>query len=137
MIDVTISGIEEIILKMNQLGDSVKREILEPALDTIANEIKNIMADNAPRRGGNLKASISLVKSKPGDYPTRFIGPNKTPGIDAFYWLFVERGHHARNGDWIKARPFVRKTFDSTKDWAKNALDAMVKEGIEKKWNSK
>jgi HK97 gp10 family phage protein len=97
---------------------------------------------------GTLKRSIQMLKSSSGgQFPTIWVKPVKGKGDpDGWYAKFVEYGHFVRKGgkgvkgrikksdhvEFVKARPFIRPTYDSMDSTVKSIISASIMAKIEK-----
>ena len=97
---------------------------------------------------GTLKRSIKILKdSVHGQFPTIWVKPIKGKGDpDGWYAKFVEYGHFVRKGnkgvrgkikagqhvEFVKARPFIRPTYDSMDSSVKNIISESIMSRIEK-----
>ncbi len=139
-VDIQLSGIDEIINKLNTLGRKAK-EVEERALtkggDVILNQAKNNFDAVAKTRTGNLKQLLSISKAK-GVTGRRYVlvGFEKDDDSEIFYAKFIEwgavphkikikRGKYAGriiNHPGISSKPFLGPAYESKKEEAKNII---------------
>lgn len=103
-------------------GDSVLKTVtgdVEQRVEKSAKKIEAGAKTYCPVKTGALKRSITSFKSKYKD--TSWIiwaGGSK----DDYYASFVEAGHHAADGTWVGADPFLRKALNKNKGWIRKVL---------------
>ena len=144
MIDIEITGTEELKRKLEGLTNGVANEILRGALYENALDIKDEMvgACHVSENGvhfekiktrnheaGTLARSIRVLVDKVrGNYPTIWVKPVKGQGDpDGWYAKFLEYGtrFHAPH-------PFIRPTYDRMQSQVREGIDAIVREDIKK-----
>lgn len=109
--------------KFKALQNVGKADLLEAIVQAVAEPVRKLAEDRAPRRTGRLAGSIiakTLVKRK--NVCVVGIGPTK----DAFHGLFQELGtsRHA-------AQPFLRPSFDERKESSKTGITDGLREAVE------
>ena len=121
MAKMEIEGIEELLDKLQRLGEQSKR-IENKALREAGSVVEEAIKNETPVRSGTLKKSIktSGVKTKDGMKHVE-VGP----GNDAFYSRFVEFGTVK-----LKANPFMGRGYEKSKNEAMNKISEEIRKGL-------
>lgn len=157
-----VIGAQELSDTLQNMAEDLRRNALDEALMAGAMPLLSAMksaahvSENGSRGNrlssrnhpaGTLKRSINILKSGEGRYPTIWVKPVKGKGDpDGWYAKFVEYGHFVRKGnkgvsgrikkgqhvEFVKARPFIRPTYDSMDGTVKNIISASIMARIEK-----
>lgn len=124
---VRITGADEIVRRLNVMGEAAK-EVIEPAALAGAEVIRKAASDKAPRDTGELAQSIvAEVKEIKNLKATVAVGPDK----DHFYGTFVELGHALVRGrrkaekrviGHVPPHPYLRPALDENKEAAQAAV---------------
>jgi HK97 gp10 family phage protein len=157
-----VIGAEELSKTLTGLAEEVRRNTLDAALMAGATPLLSAMkaaasvSENGSRGNrltsrnhpaGTLKRSIKILKSREGNFPTIWVKPVKGQGDpDGWYAKFVEYGHFVRKGNkgvkgkikkgqhvtFVKARPFIRPTYDSMDGTVKAIISERIMSEVEK-----
>jgi HK97 gp10 family phage protein len=124
--EMEFSGLDEMILKLQQLGTKAAR-VENSALRAGAEELKETMSRNAPGpsekpRQVHLKDHIQMsrVKQKEGSKAIE-VGPGK----ESFYAQFLEFGTSK-----MSPKSFVQPSITESKDRVLKAMAEKLREGI-------
>lgn len=101
-ISVDISGLKELIAKLDQYNQEALDSIMEAALDLGADYTYLTLIAKTPVVSGKLRKSTRKT-SKKGE---RRIGPDVT---EAPYAVFVEFGHHTRSGSFVPGQFYIEQ----------------------------
>lgn len=120
---VELVGADELGKQFQALANVGKADLLEAIVKAVAEPVRKLAEDRAPRNTGELAGNIiaeTLVKRQ--DVCVVGIGPSK----DAWHGIFQELGtsHHG-------AQPFLRPSFDERKEESKTGIADGLKEAIE------
>lgn len=99
---INITGIKDTVERLAASPDKLSKSMCN-ALKHSSVLIERSMRRNAPVNTGVLKKSI---KSE-----INYNNFSLTVGPDVPYAVWVELGHHLRNGRFLKGQYFVRKTY--------------------------
>ena len=105
MIKISITGIEQLQKKLDNLVNTELPKMLREALDEAAIETLQTMQLNTPNDTGLLLESEKIIEPTP---LSRAIGPDKDP---AYYAWWVEAGHHTVSGSWVPGQFYVQRTY--------------------------
>lgn len=132
---VEFKGIDQIEAALKVLPFQVQKSVLRRGLRYAAEVFRDGLALRAPRaavhqvvrRGSSYPTPLAdsfgyrIRFQKDGD-PAAAVGPGK-----AFWWGFVERGTR-----FMRARPFIRQTFDQDGQIAVSAFANGARDELEK-----
>lgn len=141
-IDLKLTGVDELVARLEALGPKLARRAMRRALKAAGEVIADTARDECPvlpanapngRRPGELRDSIDAVVtlSSDGQRGTVKIGPtydkadgNQSPGV---YGTFVELGsvHNPH------PQPFMRPAFDTEADEALAKISEVLKEELD------
>lgn len=113
---ITVQGLEEAKAKMKALGYAVDG-VVDEAIKTAAEPMRQAVADKAPVKSGRLAAGIKLERHDKGEWR---IGPDK------YYGYFQELGtvHHSPH-------PFVRPGFEAERRSTRERFADFIRRVIE------
>lgn len=179
-ITMEITGLKELQAALFALPAAVGERALRAAVASGAAVLREAVVNEAPTYGGKiadghppagtLKNAIYQTRLTEACTPTKEVflvsarrgkkfqavargkkGAATTVNLDAFYWTWVEFGHHVHPGKALKAKgrramqagsvltegaafilpnPFMRRAFEKTKLAAQQAMVARMKERI-------
>lgn len=114
------SDITRVINNLEAIGDYLDGEInAQHVFKKAAALVISEMKSNAPVDEGALQKSIQIIKTKGFNRKRVVIGP-KFPMPRSYrptnHPYLVEFGYVAPNGKYIPGTPFVKRTFDTTKN---------------------
>lgn len=104
MMKIEFEGLEELVSKLEQVGDSVEKGKDEALLEG-AKVMKKATQDRAPVRTGNLKAHVEISDVSNGEVEVYVDQQGK-----AYYGYFHEVGTSK-----MRARPFMGPAFNASK----------------------
>lgn len=145
---VSMVGLDEINKRLDQLAQHIQRRLLVDAMKTSMRKMLSMAESLAPNgvnvergnkkqggaryshRGGHLSRSFKIVKPRSTDLftlETRLINT-------AYYARWVEYGHNIVKGrgskkrvvGWSGPRPYMRPTFEASKNQVINDLSALI-----------
>lgn len=112
-----IEGINEIKKKLQELDETMRKDIMEEVLKAGAEPVREQAAISAPKRTGKLSERIEIEIE---DESVK-IGPHKS----VFYGIFHEIGTYK-----MPAKPWLRPAMESKKKEASNAASKKMYEKI-------
>lgn len=115
---IQVEGTARLRKQLERLDGTMRKKTLERMVEAGGELVREVAAQKAPVRTGQLAASQIVQRIKSSAYRAEAgIGPDE----DAWYGVFAEFGtvHHA-------AQPFLRPAYDEQKQ---NAVNAMANEG--------
>ena len=117
-------GQKELLENMKNLATELQTKVKLEAVMEAANFLKGESERRVPIRTGKLKENIVIQKVEDNEIATEVkVGPNR----DAFYGAMVEYG--TKN---MRARPFMRPSFDENEDRIQKEITRKIQEGIER-----
>ena len=136
-VTVDIKGLDGVVEKMRELGPKLARRGMRKALNKVGDYWVPEVQSRVPVLSGDLKNSIikrvTTRKDKNGDVGGRVeVGPgydggySQSPGV---YGMWVEFG--CRNRPNYPVQPFMRPTYDSTKETAVTLFADTLKDVLE------
>ena len=125
MDNIEISGVDEILNRLQQIGANVSR-FENQALGNAAEPVLEDAKANAPVRTGKLKEGlkISSIKTKEG-MKYVLVGVDKSDNSKIFYGKFVEFGTTK-----MSARPFLGPAYEKNKREIVETIKDTLKEGL-------
>ncbi len=127
MADIELTGVDEILNKLQQIGTNISRlenKALKNAAEPVLEDAKatNAFNDRSGRLRKGLK--ISNVKNKEG---TKYIlvGVDKSDNSKIFYGKLLEFGTSK-----MSARPFLQPAYEKNKDNIQKTIAETLKEGL-------
>ena len=125
MANIELTGVDEIINKLQQIGSNVGR-LENKALKNAAEPVLEDAKANVPVRTGKLKKALKItnVKKKEG-VKYILVGVDKGDNSEIFYGKFVEFGTSKRT-----AHPFLQPAYEKNKDDIKRIIAQTLKEGL-------
>jgi len=140
--EIQITGIKETDRAIQELGKNISKKIMRKAMRESLKPVQQACKQNAPVDKGDLRKAIkikAMKKSRKGFGVKVEIGEGDFKG-DTFYGAFQEYGwktgkRGSENRHEIKGKGFMRKSFDETKESAKEDALNKIKIGIEAEAN--
>ena len=125
MDNIELSGVDEILNRLQQIGANVSR-LENQALRNAAEPVLEDAKANAPVRTGKLKEGlkISSIKTKEG-MKYILVGVDKSDNSKIFYGKFVEFGTTK-----MSARPFLGPAYEKNKREIVETIKDKLKEGL-------
>jgi HK97 gp10 family phage protein len=125
--DLELTGVDEILNKLNQMGTNISRlesKALKNAAEPVLEDAKATNAFND--RSGNLRKGlkISNVKNKEG-VKYILVGIDKGDNSKIFYGKFLEFGTSK-----MPARPFLQPAYEKNKSTIQKNIAETLKEGL-------
>jgi HK97 gp10 family phage protein len=143
--DIRVDGLDEILdMLKKRLPEKLYGKALQGALAKAAKPIVDAARSNAPVRTGRLRKAIYSFRDKQStrSRESRLISVRRGKKFqktnrDAYYWKFVEFGHHTRAGKSgtakvVPPRPFMRPAFEANKLRALQVFQDEVRGQIDK-----
>lgn len=127
MADIELTGVDEILNKLQQIGTNISRlenKALKNAAEPVLEDAKatNAFNDRSGRLRKGLK--ISNIKNKEG-VKYILVGVDKSDNSKIFYGKFLEFGTSK-----ISARPFLQPAYEKNKDYIEKTIAETLKEGL-------
>lgn len=127
MADIELTGVDEILNKLQQIGTNISRlenKALKNAAEPVLEDAKvtNAFNDRSGRLRKGLK--ISNIKNKEG-MKYVLVGVDKSDNSKIFYGKFLEFGTSK-----ISARPFLQPAYEKNKDNIQQTIAETLKEGL-------
>ncbi|MGD6897111.1 HK97-gp10 family putative phage morphogenesis protein [Bacillus infantis] len=117
---LNLSGMNELMRQIEQMGRKVEGDIEKKALKEGANHLRDKIEENAPRRSGKLASEVIVGDIKDG---------NVQVGIDqqgeAFYGHFLEFGTKK-----MKAQPFMAPTLENESQTTQDKMSDVIKRDL-------
>ena len=136
-ISLDLKGFQEMIDtldRMDKEGENIFKRSLNkgaiPVLKTMKNKVYSILH----KRSGELQKNIKIGtvrKGKSGSY-SQIVGISKGDITAAYYGKFSEYGSSHE-----PARPWIRPSFDESKEEAFQIIEQVMSDGIENAFNGK
>lgn len=132
------------VIAMKSLAPVSSKRTFATSHNDIDRKTKAVITRIIEHKPGELKRSIGYSVSKKG--ATLWIGPNRRSAKknDAYYWLFVSKGH-AKRGRFsdkskgiTKTQPpndYLQRAWDKTRSNVLASIDKAVKEFLEQRNN--
>lgn len=139
-VKVDIKGLDGVVEKMRELGPKLARRGMRKALTKVGDYWVDEVQSRVPVSSGDLKDSIvkkvTTRKDKNGEVGgTVSVGPrydgrgSQSPGV---YGMFIEFGVKSSKSPLrAEGQPFMRPTFDSTKETAVEIFSKTLKNVLE------
>lgn len=149
MADVQLRGMAELRRSLKKLEPRIQKNILRGATRAVAKEIRDDARANAPVDTGNLRKNI-MHRSRRGrrgisrasvwirEEGKRAVMKGGKVSIDyltgrnAFYWRFVEYGHHDRGGNFIPGKHFITRAYERMRTRIDSVMASYVRKRIDK-----
>ncbi|WP_373844768.1 HK97-gp10 family putative phage morphogenesis protein [Clostridium sp.] len=125
MADIELTGVDEILNKLQQMGTNINR-LENKALKNAAEPVLQDAKANVPVRTGKLKKGLKItnVKKKQG-VKYILVGVDRGDNSEIFYGKFVEFGTSK-----MSARPFLQPAYEKNKDNIQKTIANTLKEGL-------
>lgn len=127
MADIELTGVDEILNKLQQIGTNISRlenKALRNAAEPVLEDAKATNAFND--RSGKLRKGlkISNIKSIEG---TKYVlvGVDKSDNSKIYYGKFLEFGTSK-----MPAKPFLQPAYEKNKDIIEKTIAETLKEGL-------
>lgn len=141
-IEAELGDLKKIRKQFNTLSSDVQDKIFRSVLRKHAKPLERKMKELAPvseygSKGeyphpkGYLKASIGIIASRKGRYPTVWVRPRFIGKWNPYYVHFVVGG--TRRG--IQPNPFIDRAWDATKAGIKSGIHADLSRLIQQRIN--
>lgn len=127
MADIELTGVDEILNKLQQIGTNISRlenRALENAAQPVLDDAKSSNSFND--RSGNLRKGlkISNIKNKEG-VKYILVGVDKSDNSKIYYGKFLEFGTSK-----MSAKPFMQLAYEKNKDNIQKTIAETLKEGL-------
>lgn len=127
MADIELTGVDEILNKLQQIGINISRlenKALKNAAEPVLEDAKatNAFNDKSGKLRKGLK--ISNIKNKEG-MKYVLVGVDKSDNSKIFYGKFLEFGTSK-----MSARPFLQPAYEKNKDNIQQTIAETLKEGL-------
>lgn len=114
-----LKGMDELMKRLEEMGRK-GASIENRALKTAGEDLVKVMKSEAPFKTGDLKESIGVSRIKSSKGRKRIeVGPT------VYYAKFLEFGTSK-----MSAKPFMGKSYDSSKDRLRATMIAEIKRGL-------
>ena len=125
MADIELTGVDEILNKLQQMGTNISR-LENKALKNAAEPVLQDAKANVPVRTGKLKKGLKItnVKKKEG-VKYILVGVDRGDNSEIFYEKFIEFGTSK-----MSARPFLQPAYEKNKDNIQKTIANTLKEGL-------
>ncbi|WP_411679850.1 HK97-gp10 family putative phage morphogenesis protein [Clostridium thailandense] len=125
MASIELTGVDEILNKLQQMGANVGR-LENKALKNAAEPVLEDAKANVPVRTGKLKKGLKItnVKKKDG-MKYILVGVDRGDNSEVFYGKFIEFGTSK-----MTARPFLQPAYEKNKNKIQKAIAETLKEGL-------
>lgn len=125
MASIELTGVDEILNKLQQMGANVGR-LENKALKNAAEPVLEDAKENVPVRTGKLKKGLKItnVKKKEG-MKYILVGVDRGDNSEVFYGKFIEFGTSK-----MPARPFLQPAYEKNKNTIRKAIAETLKEGL-------
>jgi len=138
MVDVKVSGINEILKKLKKLPIVMQKRVVTGAIRASAAAINKEAKLNVPKDEGDLKKSLSVIKRKTKD--KNIIYFSVVPKTKLLHKIQDAKGErHYNYGGLVEfgsskmsARPYLRPAFESKGAEAISIAKAYMKKRIDK-----
>lgn len=127
MADIELTGVDEILNKLQQIGTNISRlenKALKNAAEPVLEDARatNAFNDKSGKLRKGLK--ISNIKKKDG-VKYVLVGVDKSDNSKIFYGKFLEFGTSK-----MAARPFLQPAYEKNKDNIQQTIAETLKEGL-------
>ena len=127
MADIELEGVDEILNKLQQIGNNIIRlenKALKNAAQPVLDDAKSSNSFND--RSGNLRKGlkISNIKNKEG-VKYILVGVDKSDDSKIYYGKFLEFGTSK-----MSAKPFMQPAYEKNKDTIQKTIAETLKEGL-------
>lgn len=127
MADIELEGVDEILNKLQQIGNNISRlenKALKNAAQPVLDDTKSSNSFND--RSGNLRKGlkISNIKNKEG-VKYVLVGVDKSDNSKIYYGKFLEFGTSK-----MSAKPFMQPAYEKNKDNIQKTIAETLKEGL-------
>lgn len=127
MADIELEGVDEILNKLQQIGNNISRlenKALKNAAQPVLDDVKSSNSFND--RSGNLRKGlkISNIKNKEG-VKYVLVGVDKSDNSKIYYGKFLEFGTSK-----MSAKPFMQPAYEKNKDNIQKTIAETLKEGL-------
>lgn len=125
MADIELTGVDEILNKLQQMGANISR-LENKALKNAAEPVLRDAKANMPVRTGKLKKGLKItnVKKKQG-VKYILVGVDRGDNSEIFYGKFIEFGTFK-----MSARSFLQPAYEKNKDNIQKTIANTLKEGL-------
>ena len=129
-VQITLDGDRDIIEELKQLRDYLPNNFVRKAVRAAADMMRVEILQRVPIRTGNLFNNIDVRIRRTAQTIRARVTINTAGKAgangNAFYWRFIEFGHHDRAGQMVAAEPFVTPAFDArNRDAAQEVIDSV------------
>lgn len=125
MAEIELTGVDEILNKLQGMGENVGR-LENKALKNAAEPLLQDAKANVPVRTGKLKEGINIGKIKnKGGVKYILVGVERGDNSEIFYGKFIEFGTSKR-----AAQPFLQPAYEKNKNRIKEIIAETLKEGL-------
>lgn len=132
MVDVSITGVDEILKKLHKMPERVQKNVLTGAIRAGANSIRKEARMRAPKQSGALSKSISTVRRK--EREKNIVSFSVVPRLSKKHGFLAHM--HEFGTSKMPASPFMRPAFyakgHETIDVAKNYMRKRIDREIAK-----
>jgi HK97 gp10 family phage protein len=154
LVTMQIGGLTELYAALKQLPTNIGKNVLRGAVAAGARQIRDAVIERAPVyqgddprvKAGTLKNAVYMkqINELSSEIQQVYLvgirrgRSEQAKGRDAYFWTWVEFGHHVRpssvnrrqhtgaslvtNASYVLPHPFFRPAFESTKDAAAQAI---------------
>lgn len=127
MADIELEGVDEILNRLQQIGNNISRlenKALKDAAQPVLDDAKSSNSFND--RSGNLRKGlkISNIKNKEG-VKYVLVGVDKSDNSKIYYGKFLEFGTSK-----MSAKPFMQPAYEKNKDNIQKTIAETLKEGL-------
>jgi len=140
MATITIEGIDQYMMKLNELGDKTP-EIIDKVIQDAGEKVADAIRSNTPINTGDLRNSVSLSEPFTDKYGGRWVkvyfdGYDSKGVPNSLKARAIESGHSIGRGPnadkKVGKHPFVRKTVNRIKGSVTDFIEKSVEAEIEK-----
>lgn len=126
MASIKVSGLDDLLTKINNLGDGSKldADLKQAVKDSSELVLKNMKAAT-PVDTGKLRGSEEITY-KAGGLSSE-IGPDET---EVPYAPFVEFGHHDRGGGFVQGQHYIEQTALNSEKEVKDIFVRVIKKYV-------
>jgi hypothetical protein len=126
MISMQVKGILETLKNLNALNDDRIPSALKDGLVKASAFVLTRLQQNTPVDTGRLQSSARVMIDEDNFFAV--VGPDEAI---APYGIWVEQGHHTRNGHWVKGQFFIQRTALETEKEVDEIFKAAIKIALE------
>ncbi|AKA72342.1 HK97-gp10 family putative phage morphogenesis protein [Clostridium scatologenes] len=125
MANIELTGVDEILNKLQEIGANVGR-LENKALKNAAEPVLEDSKANVPVRTGKLKKGLKITNvKKKEEIKYILVGVDKGDNSEIFYGKFIEFGTSKRS-----AHPFLQPAYEKNKNTIKEIIAETLKEGL-------